>query len=167
MKTKLFLFLLLASLDILSAQISKQAKLPNKSIDNSRDIIRMLTDPAATSIEFKTIKTATDNLLRITGTVRNKGGKKYTSGVNQQQIQLWENYSSTSRKMVKQIPFVQLLPGEEIKIIYERKAFKASDEFPPDYELIIVYDPDIAIDANPDNDDAVASNNKLVRNPRS
>lgn len=151
----------------LHAQLGTQAKLPSQPIGNTKEIIKSLIDPAVTAIEFKTIKRTTGDLMRVTGVVKNIGGKNFVSGVNQQQIQIWENYSSSNRRMVKQLPFVRLNAADELRITFERPAFKNSEEFPPDYEVMIVYDPDIAIDANPANDDARLTNNKLSRNPRS
>jgi len=165
MKTLICLISLI-SFGNLHAQFNT-AKLPSKPIDNSLEIIKTMTDPAVVNIEFKTIKRSSGNLLRITGTVKNKGGKNYISGANQQQVQLWENYSSTNRKMVKQLPFNQLLCNQELNIVFERPAFKVSDEFPPDYEVVIVYDPDILMDANQNNDDAVITNNHMTKNPKS
>lgn len=162
MKNLTFLLSFITS-NILFGQFATN-KIPTKPIDNSREILRSMIDPAVIAIDFKIIKTGTGNVLRVSGIIKNKGGKNYYSGVNQQQVQLWENYSSTNRRMVKQMPFTQLNAGEEIKIIFERPAFKTSNEFPPDYEVLIVYDPDIAIDSNNNNDDAVLSNNRMIKN---
>jgi len=37
--------------------------------------------------------------------------------------------------------------------------WRTSQEFPPSFELYLNYDPDIRLDGNPQNDDAVPANN--------
>lgn len=123
-------------------------------------------DPAVTDIKFATIKKTTGDKLKITGVVKNIGGKNFVSGVNQQFIQLWEIRSGVDRRKLKDQAFTNLNAGQEIKISIELPAIKPGKEFPPDYQVVIVYDPDIYIDANKANDDAVSSNNTLTKNPR-
>lgn len=165
-------FFIFCSLLLLSltgnAQVTKKATtLPNQTLDSKKAIYLNTIDPAVTSIEFKTIKRNTGDILRITGKVKNIGGKNYTSNANQQLIQLWEINSTADKKMVKTLPFTNLNSNQEISIVHERPAFKNSNEFPPDYEVIITYDPDIFIDNNKNNDDANAKNNSLRKNPKS
>lgn len=133
---------------------------------NAREAIRLNTiDPAVVNLRFWTSKLPSGDKLMIQGIVKNIGGKDFSSGTKQQ-IQLWEVSTPTSRKMVQQIEFSSLRAGQEISINYERPALKPSDEFPPNYEVLIVYDPDIFSDANPNNDDANMKNNKMSKNPR-
>ncbi|MFN4147187.1 MAG: hypothetical protein ACK4GN_15275 [Runella sp.] len=123
-------------------------------------------DPAITDINFRTIKQSTGDRLQITVTVKNLGLANYSSNPNQQNVQLWEEWSSTNRRMVKAFPFQNLNGGASLNFVHERAAFKPADEFPPNYVAVIVYDPDIRIDANPSNDDSNLSNNTLAKNPR-
>jgi len=123
-------------------------------------------DPAVTNISFTTLKKTTGDKLKITGVIKNIGGKNFISGENQQFIQLWEIRSAVDRHKLKDLAFTRLNAGQELKISIELPAIKPGKEFPPDYQILIVYDPDIYIDANKDNDDAVSSNNSLTKNPR-
>ncbi|MFZ1751598.1 MAG: hypothetical protein WAU01_15475 [Saprospiraceae bacterium] len=152
----------------LSAQtLSKIKSPPADAIESKKAVYLNTIDPATTSITFKIIKLSTGDRLQIIGIVKNIGGKNFRSNSNQQHIQLWENYASDNKKMVKQIPFTNLNSNEDIKIIYERAAFKPGNEFPPDYQVFIVYDPDIFIDNNLNNDDANLNNNSIIKNPKS
>lgn len=168
MKNLSILALILFYNGYIFAQISSGIKpLPNKAVETQKAIYLNTIDPAVMDISFKTVKRSTGDILRVTGTIKNKGGKHYTSGANQQNIQMWESYSSVNRKMVKQLRFNQLNSNSELQIIYERPAFKNSKEFPPDYMVFIEYDPDIRADNNTNNDDAVLSNNSMTKNPKS
>lgn len=134
---------------------------------NAREAIRNNTiDPAVVNLRFWTSKLPSGDKLMVQGIVKNIGGKDFSSGAKQQQIQLWEVSTPSNRKMVKQIEFTSLRAGQEININYERPALKPGDEFPPNYEVLIVYDPDIFSDANTNNDDANMKNNKMSKNPR-
>ena len=69
--------------------------------------------------------------------------------------------------MVSQKDFPNLAAGEELRLVYERdwNAYVppgATSAFPI-YRLQIVYDPDIASDGNPRNDDCGGGNNFLQR----
>jgi hypothetical protein len=168
MKYLSILFMNVILVSALSAQIkSKIRNTTADPIESNKAIYLNTIDPATTSIIFKIIKLRTGDRLQIIGVVKNIGGKNFRSNSNQQNIQLWENYSSENKKMVKQIPFTNLNSNEETKIIYERAAFKPGNEFPPDYQIFIVYDPDIFIDNNINNDDANLNNNSLTKNPKS
>lgn len=134
--------------------------------DGTKQLYKNTIDPAVTDIKFTTIKKTTGDKLRITGVIKNIGGKNYVSGANQQFIQLWENRSGVDRRKLKDQAFTNLNAGQEIQISIEIPAIKPGKEFPPDYQVILVYDPDIYIDANKSNDDAVSSNNSLTKNPR-
>lgn len=134
--------------------------------DGSKLSYKNTIDPAVTDIKFTTIKKTTGDKLRITGVVKNIGGRNFNSGANQQFIQLWEMRSGVDRHKLKDLPFTSLNAGQEIKIILELPALKPGKEFPPDYQVVIVYDPDIYIDDNKTNDDSVSSNNSLTKNPR-
>lgn len=150
----------------LQAQHNPKVKSENRQIiTNSNSVYLNTVDIAVNSIDFKAIKKATGSNFRIIGTVKNIGGKDFISNTNQQSIQLWEIHSDTEKKLVKQIPFKNLKCNEKIKIVFERPAFKIGKEFVPDYQVIIVFDPDIVNDNNTNNDDAILSNNSLIVNP--
>ncbi|MFN8353277.1 MAG: hypothetical protein U0Y10_02420 [Spirosomataceae bacterium] len=123
-------------------------------------------DPSITDISFVLIKQNTGDKIRVTVTLKNVGLKHYQSNANQQNVQLWEEYSSANRKIVKVFPFQNLNGGASLTFVYERPALKASDEFPPNYTATIVYDPDIRMDNNVNNDDANLGNNSQTKNPR-
>lgn len=174
MKT-LFLLLLLVNLGFASINGWSQttftpvdkSKLPATNTNTSAAaIFANLIDPAVTGITFTTVKLSTGDKLVIKGTVKNIGGKTFESGSNQQVIQLFEIRTPTNRVMLKQLPFSRLTPGQELKIEHTLPALKPGDEFPPDYQVLIVYDPDIFIDANKNNDDGNLKNNSLSKNPR-
>ena len=171
----LYLLILLISLSI--APLSGWSQTTFTPVDKSKlpatnpntsaaAILASLIDPAVTGITFTRLKQSTGDKLVIKGTVKNIGGKTFESGANQQVIQLFEVRTPTNRIMLKQIPFSRLTPGQEIKIDHTIPAFKPSDEFPPDYQVLIVYDPDIYLDANKNNDDGNQKNNVLTKNPR-
>lgn len=165
MYSKLFLFG--ACMMLLNFSFSQITPNPSfKPNGGSKLSYKNTIDPAVTDIQFTTIKKTTGDKLRITGLVKNIGGKNYSSSANQQFIQLWEIRSGTDRRKIKDLAFTNLNAGQEIKIIMELPAIKPGKEFPPDYQVIIVYDPDIYIDANKANDDALSSNNSMTKNPR-
>jgi hypothetical protein len=163
-------FLMFCILNIsLHAQVTvtKKSMLPaSQAITSSKDIFLSTIDPAVTKIVFATIKQSSGDKMHITGFVKNIGGKDFKSNANQQIIQLWEIRTPSDKQMLKQLPFTNLNVGQEIKIEYDLPALKPADEFPPDYQVVIVYDPDILIDANKNNDDANNKNNSLLKNPR-
>jgi hypothetical protein len=151
----------------LSAQVPTNAKNINKGVGGKPTSENLkFADPAVTNISFRVIKQNTGDRLQIKVEVKNIGLRNYESGANQQNIQLWEEYSATKRTLVKTYPFQNLNSGASISFMYERSAFKASDEFPPQYRAIIVYDPDILMDNNKNNDDPNSKNNELSKNPR-
>ncbi len=168
MKTLLFSFVLLFCAGLLCAQTSVTPKntlpLP-KAISSAKAVFLNTIDPAVTGISFATIKQPTGDKLRVTGKVKNIGGKNYVSSDNQQIVQLWEIRSATSKLKLKEIPFRVLNAGQEITLSIELPAIKPGTEFPPDYQVVIVYDPDIYIDANKNNDDARSDNNSHTKNP--
>jgi hypothetical protein len=122
-------------------------------------------DPAVTSITFATVKLSNGDKLKITGTVTNKGNSDYESGDNQQMIQLWEIRSPGDRQMLRQILFSRLNSGQELKITHEVPYPKKGKEAIPEYQVVIVYDPDILSDANKKNDDSNSSNNTMTKKP--
>lgn len=174
MKT-IILFTLLITVVLTSSTVWSQTTITpvnktvlpvSKAVSTPRDILATLIDPSVTAVTFAHVKLSTGDKLKITGTVKNIGGKAFESGANQQVIQLFEVRSPSNRIMLKQLPFSRLTPGQEIKIEHSIPALKPGDEFPPDYQVLIVYDPDIYMDANKNNDDGNQTNNVLTKNPR-
>lgn len=120
-------------------------------------------DPAVRDITFALVSRSGKfkGRVKITGLVKNLGGL-YSSRVNQQKVQLTEN-----DRVVAQKDFSNLGPGEELTLVYEREW---NAHLPPGtvlaspvYKLQILYDPDIASDGNPRNDDCNGGNNFLQR----
>lgn len=125
-------------------------------------------DPAATAIQFAMTNQTSqfEGTVKITGVVKNLGGSLFDSNPGQQTVLLYEIPLGGSPVVVAQQSFENLDPGRTLKLSYSR-AWNASSpsegEFPPTYRIAIVYDPDIAIDGNPFNDDPNFANNQLDR----
>ena len=124
-------------------------------------------DPATESINFQIIRRDTQfkGKVRITGVMKNIGTLPYQSNPNQQALLLYEN-----NKLVKRTSFQNLSPGSAMTIAYDRdwnSSSPAEGEFPPEYKLLITYDPDIRLDGNPRNDDCRNSNNQKVASGQS
>jgi hypothetical protein len=126
-------------------------------------------DPAATEIRFSIVRSYTQfkKRIRITGIVKNIGRQPFVSGPNQASAHLYEMpLGSSSGRLVAQRAFRNLNPGATVQVFYERdwnSSSPSEGEFPPNYKLLIVYDPDIYMDANKKNDDCNQRNNKKER----
>lgn len=126
-------------------------------------------DPAAHEIRFQIVRSYTQfrKRIRITGIVKNVGKQAFVSGPNQASAQLYEiPLGAASGRMVAQRAFQNLAPGATISVSYERdwnSSSPSEGEFPPNYKLIITYDPDIYMDANKQNDDCGRNNNTKQR----
>lgn len=120
-------------------------------------------DPAFDSLRPRLVRRSTRyrsrGEIQIVGTIRNRGSAPFDTSAGQQEVQLWERTPGARPVMVKRDRFEDLAPGATHTIHYERK-WDTSIEFPPDYQLRIVYDPDILKDGNTKNDDCNNSNNK-------
>ncbi len=99
--------------------------------------------------------------VNIYGKVKNVGGVAYESGPNQQTALLYEIVPGAQPRLVARQAFQNVPPGAEVVVRFGR-AWNASSpaegEFPPTYQLVIAFDPDIRRDGNPKNDDCNASN---------
>ncbi|MCG8407236.1 MAG: hypothetical protein MI923_18720 [Phycisphaerales bacterium] len=115
-----------------------------------------LSNPAVDRIDFRRVDGTLD-MVRITGVVENKGSGDFSSGEGQQTIQLYEGV-----ELVAQQAFENLAAGATASISHTR-TWETGNEFAPTYRVLIVYDPDIYIDANADNDDCQPSDNALAR----
>ncbi len=124
---------------------------------------RCSVDPAVTSIDFSIVRRYTQftGLVRITVVVKNLGISNYVSGANQQGILL---YSGTT--LLKSQPFGNLAPGQTATLTFDtnwNSSSPAEGEFPPTFKGLIVYDPDITLDGNAQNDDCSSLNNQKSR----
>lgn len=106
----------------------------------------------------------------ILGTITNIQDD-FVSGAGQQAILLYERSLGTPSgnpgNEVARVNFTTLGAGEALTISYTRTwnaSSPAEGEFPPDYRIVISYDPDLLIDGNNDNDDDNSSNDELIRN---
>lgn len=128
--------------------------------------IKECRDPKALGVKFAVISRdkkwpTTQGRIRITGEVKNVGNAAFESNPGQQQAsaQLFEEPAGGRGVFKAERKFANLAPGASIFVNYERDWNRAT-EFPPKYILMIVYDPDIYIDANKKNDDCDRNNNR-------
>jgi len=131
---------------------------------------RFCPDPAAHEIRFEIVNRTSqfNGRVRITGIVKNVGGKAFTSGPNQAKAYLYQlpPGATTGGTIVAQREFTNLAVDATFSLSYERNwrsSSAAEGEFPPTYRLLISYDPDIYMDNNKDNDDCNQGNNKKDR----
>ncbi|MBY0477519.1 MAG: hypothetical protein K2Q24_07720 [Chitinophagaceae bacterium] len=172
-----FLLIVTISISILSlqttrAQITVPAKIqkslqPNKIPGNVQvpgNLVQKNLDLAVTEIRFSivSVKDRYNGTVKIEGIVKNTGGLNYTSGENQQTILLYEETPGLSPKLVASRNFRNLAVNGTVSVSFTR-AWRTSDEFPPSYTAIIVFDPDIYLDGNTSNDDANSANNRLTK----
>lgn len=120
-------------------------------------------DPAAARIDFQIVERTTQfrGRVRVTATVKNVGHLAYVSRTGQQTALLYSD-----RTLVARRDFVNLAVGQAFTFSYDRNWDSSSPsegEFPPNYRLIVTYDPDIYLDANPQNDDCSNANNDRTR----
>lgn len=125
-------------------------------------------DLEATSITFSVVPTSDfAGVATITGTVTNVGDLDFNSGQGQQGILLYERPLGTPApgNLVTRLDFTRLNVGSTLTVSFSRQwdsSSPAEGEFPPEYILIVSYDPDILIDANETNNDTNSSNNSLT-----
>lgn len=122
-------------------------------------------DPAAQQISFRILnKTSPFNgRVQITGLVKNVGNKPFLNKgrPGAAAIHLYEG-----NRLVVNKPMNDLQPGATQSVTYTRNwqsSSPAEGEFPPTYKLWLMYDPDIAMDSNPDNDDVRSQNNRIEK----
>lgn len=125
-------------------------------------------DPAATQIQFAITNQTSQfrGTVKITGVVKNIGDSLFDSGSGQQSVLLYEIPLGGSPILRAQKNFEDLAPGQKLKLSYSRNwdaSSPSEGEFPPNYRVVISYDPDIYIDGNPFNDDANLGNNQRDR----
>ncbi len=132
--------------------------------DDNNDVY---PDPAVQNILFEIINqtSAFRGRVRITGVVRNVGGP-YLSSDGQQSVALYEIPlgGSLPPTPTSSQAYKDLGSGNEVRVTFERNWDSSSPsegEFPPDYRVMLMYDPDISADGNERNDDCVSTNNML------
>jgi hypothetical protein len=142
---------------------------------DSADLIRALADGAyerrspivdlaARRIEANILRSLSPTVadIEVVGYVRNVGTLGYQSNATQQVARLYKINPGGAPRLVASQPFANLAPGQEVAVRYTRRwdrSSPAEGEFPPTYRLVIEFDPDIAFDGNPLNDDRVQPNN--------
>lgn len=137
-------------------------------------ITRNCPDPAAVEIRFQIVRRDSQfrGRIRITGVVKNIGGKAFISGPNQAKAYLYQLppgvpcANATGGTIVAQREIRNLAPGATFLVSWERdwnSSSPSEGEFPSCYRLLITYDPDIYMDASKDNDDCNQNNNKKDR----
>ena len=140
---------------------------PNKipgDIQIPEKLLKRGIDLAVSEIRFS-ILNRKDNFggtVKIEAVVKNVGSLNYSSGANQQVVLLYEDVPGAASRLVASRTF-QNLPVNGSTIVSYSRAWRISDEFPPSYTAVIVFDPDIYIDGNTNNDDENNSNNRLTR----
>lgn len=123
-------------------------------------------DPAATKLDFQIVSRTAQfrGRVRVTATVKNVGHLAYVSRAGQQSAYLYSDNT-----LVAQRSFINLAVGQSFTFSYERQwdaSSPSEGEFPPNYRVVIGYDPDIYIDGNSQNDDCSNSNNNRLRSGR-
>lgn len=174
-KTNLFLFvLLLAAMTEGSAQINIPGKLQkyvqqNKLPEGTTIPVALLKkdiDLAAYEIKVTVISASSDSKakLKIEGRIKNVGRLNYSSGAGQQVALLYEEVPGTAPRLMATKNFQNLAVNASTSFYFTKSWDKtANAEFPPNYFLIVTFDPDLYIDGNNNNDDAVATNNKITK----
>jgi hypothetical protein len=142
--------------------------------DGIRPAPRPCPDPAALKILFTIVRRDSQfkGRIRITGVVKNIGGKPFISDPRQAEARLYELppgvpcASATGGRIVARRAISNLAAGAVLNLSYERNwnsSSPAEGEFPNCYRLLITYDPDIYMDENKQNDDCNQGNNKKDR----
>ena len=120
-------------------------------------------NPAVDRIDFTLVSGGgTMGDVQIDGVVENKGGGTFDSSAGQQSVQLLEG-SGINFTVVATQEFEDLAPGETVTVTFTKIGWSTVNEFPPNYRVIIVYDPDILMDGNDNNDDCATSDNTLEK----
>jgi len=125
-------------------------------------------DPAANEIRFSIVRRISQfkARVRITGVIKNIGSKAFQSGPNQAKAYLYQVPLGGTPRTVAQREIRTLAPGASFNLVYERdwnSSSPSEGEFPPNFKLSILLDPDIYMDANENNDDCNQGNNNKER----
>lgn len=131
-------------------------------------------DPAVVDLKFSIVRRHTQfrGRIRVTAVIKNVGKKPFLSGPNQAKAYLYQLPSglppNTPQQgtIVAQRAITNLPAGASFQLTYEREWNSSSPnegEFPNSYRCMILYDPDIRMDANKNNDDCNNKNNRKER----
>ena len=156
----------------LVAQIQIPAKIqksiqPNqlpKGVTVPANLLKKDIDLSAAEIKFSivSVKDRFNGTVKIEGVVKNVGRGNYTSGANQQTVLLYEEVPGLSPKLVASRNFQNVPVNGTVSVSFTRN-WRTADEFPPNYTVMVVYDPDIYIDGNDQNNDANSANNRITK----
>jgi hypothetical protein len=130
----------------------------NLKVPEDRILRVACPDPSAVEIGLANIRarrgaSGTFFEFDVVGTIRNVGAGAWSSGRGQQVASLKRTGATLASR-----DFTRLSPGDGFTLT-GRMSVHAAEEFPPNLELSISYDPDIRIDGNPANDDCRMGNN--------
>ena len=169
MKNLMLTFALLFSFSILSfaqvqyngnvrlntTKIKPQIKYPGKFIYKPN-----CPDLAAVDVKFQILNRYTrhSGKVRISGVVKNVGSKNFVSNPRQMSVVLYEEAPGGRAVIRARQSFGNIPAGRTVQVSFTRTWY-TSTEFPPNYRVCVIYDPDIKLDSNPQNDDCRSSNN--------
>jgi hypothetical protein len=121
---------------------------------------KVCPDPAAVLFRPSLVRRDSDfaGTVRLQGALRNEGDP-FQSRAGQQSLQIIEvPPGGGGGRVLQNVPFGSLQSGQTVAISTNLQ-WSLTNEFPPSYRLVIAYDPDVANDGNPANDDCNARNN--------
>jgi len=131
---------------------------PDPSIDLKAEFIVFSIDQTSA---YAGNATVTANIVNV--------GDDFRSGEGQQSLLLYEKQLGTSADqpgdLVGRLDFTSLAAGEKLEVSFTRPwnaSSPAEGEWPPEYILVISYDPDLYSDGNVHNDDTNKSNDNIV-----
>ncbi len=90
--------------------------------------------------------------IRITADVFNNGSAAYRSSPGQQVLFLYELVAGTTPRVVAEAAFTNLSVGASVEVVYERLWPLPGPPPSHSYKAVLVLDPDILFDENPEND---------------
>lgn len=122
-------------------------------------------DPAAVSLQASIVEriSATKARIRVTGTIRNAGGREFIAGPNQAKAILTVTFPGSTPEIVMQQEIRNLAAGAGFELHHDQVwdcSAQNEGEFPANFQLLISLDPDIRSDDNVDNDDCNMANNQ-------
>lgn len=117
-------------------------------------------DLAALQIKVEKISGgAYSGKIKITGIVKNIGRKDFVSNPAQMSIALYEVRPGGATVLRKKASFANIPAGRTAQLAPYYTNWYTGNEFPSNFRLVIMYDPDISMDNNPRNDDCNSGNN--------
>ncbi len=152
MKAKVFCFALMGCL------------IPLTGLTCPEDCLEGQPNLTVLRIDFELVEQTSESTgtVRITGVAENTGSGVFDSSAGQQSLQLYSGQSLNSLTLLETQEFVDVMPGEQIMVTHTM-SWSTTDEFPPLFQAVLSYDPDIYIDGNDDNDDCATSDNAVQR----